>query len=174
MKDTPWLSAPELAAWTRLASILELLPSALDMQLRRDADLTHFDYRVLSRLSESKDKTLRMTRLAQLTNASLPRLSHVLSRLETRGYVKRNPCIHDRRAMNATLTGSGWEKVVGAAPGHVVAVRSLVFEELNTDHVAQLTEISDRNLSQLYNDGVMRAIYTRHAPDVPANDEAPK
>ena len=60
-----------------------------------------------------------MTALAPRTNATLPRLSHVVSRLEDRGLVERFPCPEDRRATNARLTEAGWRKVVATAPGHV-------------------------------------------------------
>lgn len=160
--SVPWLTSTELAAWVRLASILELLPGALDGQLRRDAELTHFDYRVLSVLSESEDKTLRMTYLAQVTNASLPRLSHVIARLESRGYVQRQPCTEDRRATNASLTEQGWAKVVSAAPGHVEAVRSLVLDGLSAEQVAQLTEITSRILDRLDAGDAMRPVYAKH------------
>lgn len=166
---TAWLTSAELAAWVRLASILELLPGALDSQLRRDAELTHFDYRVLSMLSESQDSTLRMTYLAQVTNSSLPRLSHVVARLETRGYVQRQPCPEDRRATNATLTEQGWAKVIAAAPGHVEAVRSLVLDGLSAEQVTQLTEITSSILDRLDAGDAMRPVYAKHDvdPDVP-------
>jgi hypothetical protein len=48
----------------------------LDTQLRRDADITEFEYYVLAMLSEAPARTLRMTELSQQTNATLPRLSH--------------------------------------------------------------------------------------------------
>ena len=102
-----------------LVAVVELLPGVLDTQLRRDAGLTHFEYFVLAMLSEAPERTLRMTALAQRTNATLPRLSHVVRRLEDRGLVERFPCPEDRRATNARLTPTGWDEVVAAAPGHV-------------------------------------------------------
>ena len=78
--------------------------------------LSHFDYQVLAMLSEAPERTLRMTALASLTNATLPRLSHVVGRLEGRGLVERRPCAEDRRATNASLTAEGWSKVVETAP----------------------------------------------------------
>ena len=81
--DTQWLNDEELAAWVRLAAVLELLPAVLDSQLRRDAELTHFDYYALAMLSEAPQRTLRMTSLAAQTNATLPRLSHVIRRWRT-------------------------------------------------------------------------------------------
>ena len=44
-----------------------------------------------------------MTALASRTNATLPRLSRVISRLEDAGLVERTPCPEDRRATNAVL-----------------------------------------------------------------------
>ena len=35
--ETKWLSTKEREAWLGLAAVLELLPGALDTQLRRDA-----------------------------------------------------------------------------------------------------------------------------------------
>ena len=57
--------------------MVELLPGALDSQLQRDADLTHFEYFTLAMLSEAPNHTLRMTALASLTNATLPYISAV-------------------------------------------------------------------------------------------------
>jgi DNA-binding MarR family transcriptional regulator len=82
----------------------------LDTQLRRDAGLTHFEYYCLAMLSEAPERTLRMTALAQQANATLPRLSHVVRKLEERGLVERFPCPEDARATNARLTPAGWDK----------------------------------------------------------------
>jgi DNA-binding MarR family transcriptional regulator len=96
-----------------------------------------------------------MTSLAQRTNATLPRLSHVVRRLEERGLVERFPCPEDGRATNARLTDQGWATVVGAAPGHVEAVRRLVLDPLSPTQVAQLRGIGDAMLSVLDPHGYM-------------------
>src|SRR6476469_2222899 len=98
MSDEIWLTAPQLRAWMRFVAVLELLPGVLDSQLQRDSELTHFEYFVLAMLSEAPDRTLRMTALSDYTNATLPRLSHVVARLERRGFVQRTACAEDRRA----------------------------------------------------------------------------
>ena len=128
--DDPVADEDERAAWLRLVAVVELLPGVLDSQLRRDAGLTHFEYFVLAMLSEAPERTLRMTSLAQRTNATLPRLSHVVRRLEDRGLVERFPCPEDGRATNARLTDAGWDAVVAAAPGHVDTVRRHVLDPL--------------------------------------------
>jgi DNA-binding MarR family transcriptional regulator len=150
-----WLDDDERQTWLRLVAVTELLPAALDAQLRRDSGLTHFEYFVLAMLSEAPERTLRMTALAQRTNATLPRLSHVVRRLEERGLVERFPCPEDGRATNARLTEVGWDTIVGAAPGHVDAVRRLVLDPLSPRQVAQLRSIGDALLSVLDPEGHM-------------------
>ncbi len=146
---TEWLDDAQQSAWRKLIEVVELLPGALDSQLRGDADVSHFDYFTLAMLSEAPDRTLRMTALAELTNSTLPRLSHVATRLEERGYVHRSPCPEDRRATNVTLTPAGWQKVVDTAPGHVETVRRLVFSGLDGSDVADLDRIMARILEHL-------------------------
>jgi DNA-binding MarR family transcriptional regulator len=149
MDDVRWLNPGEQDAWKRFVAVVELLPGVLDSQLQRDASLTHFEYFTMAMLSESPDRTLRMTQLASITNSTLPRLSHVVSRLESRGFVARRPCEEDRRATNATLTDLGWEKVVQTAPGHVGTVLANVIDPLNARDVADLARIMSKVLTKL-------------------------
>lgn len=160
--NSPWLTQPQLAAWVRLAALMEVLPSVLDTQLRREANMTNFDYYVLAMLSEADDHTLRMSRLASLTNATLPRLSHVVRRLEDRGLVVRFPCPDDARATNAKLTDEGWVVVQAAAPGHVATVRHYVIDALTPEQVTQLTEITDAILQRLDPERSLSEMYRRH------------
>jgi DNA-binding MarR family transcriptional regulator len=165
--DTQWLDRRQLRAWIRLRGVLELLPGVLDAQLRRDAELTEFEYYVLAMLSEAPGHTLRMTELAQQTNATLPRLSHVVSRLQVRGLVARFPCPEDRRATNARLTDAGWSKVQQAAPGHVATVRRNVIDALSDEQIGQLAAIGDVLLARLDPAGALAATYTRYDDDAP-------
>jgi DNA-binding MarR family transcriptional regulator len=166
---TPWLTDEELAVWLRLVAVVELLPGVLDAQLRADSGLTHFEYLVIAMLSEAPERTLRMTALAQRTNATLPRLSHVVRRLEDRGLVERRPCPEDGRATNASLTEAGWQAVVAAAPGHVETVRHRVLDPLTPAQVEQLGEITDALLERLDPDRRLTGLYD---PD-PARKAAP-
>ncbi|MFS3130539.1 MarR family winged helix-turn-helix transcriptional regulator [Nocardioides sp. Bht2] len=159
--STRWLDSEERAAWLGLIAVVELLPGVLDTQLRKDSGLTHYEYLVLAMLSEAPERTLRMTALAQTTNATLPRLSHVVRRLEERGLVERFPCPEDARATNARLTDVGMDQVVQAAPGHVAAVRAHVLDGLSRDQLAQLREISRVLLAGIDPEGKMASLYGR-------------
>lgn len=160
--ETEWLDPSEREAWLRLIAVVELLPGVLDAQLRMSAGLTHFEYFVLAMLSEAPERTLRMTSLALRTNATLPRLSHVIRRLEDRGLVDRFPCPEDGRATNARLTDAGWGAVVAAAPGHVDTVRRNVLDPLTRKQIDQLRDIGDALLMRLDPERRMTA---RYAPD---------
>ena len=147
--DPRWLSDDEQRAWRSLAAVMLRLPAELESQLQRDADMSHFEYWVLAMLSEAPDRSLRLSHLAPRCNASLSRLSHVVTRMETRGWVERRPCPEDARATMAVLTDAGWDTVVETAPGHVETVRGLVFDGLDPDEVAELGRLCDIMLAHI-------------------------
>lgn len=148
--DAPrWLDPDEQRAWRSLAAVLLKLPSELEAQLQRDAGMSHFEYWVIALLSEAPDDTLGLSDLAAQANASLSRLSHVVTRLERRGWVTRRPDPEDGRATLAVLTDAGRAQVVAAAPGHVEAVRHFVFDGLDRDDVERLRELCDAMLARL-------------------------
>lgn len=144
-----WLNADEQHAWMTLTSLMIRLESALDAQLRRDAGIRHFEYGVMAALSQSPDRTLRMSTLASVADGSLSRLSQVVSRLEKKGWVHRSPDPGDGRYTLATLTDAGNEKVVATAPGHVAEVRRLVFDGITKTQTQQLTIIGQRILNAI-------------------------
>ena len=143
-RATEWLDGDEMAAWMSLLTTVIRLPAALDRRLQLDAGLTHFEYQVLAGLSEAPDRTLRMSVLAGFTQAQLPRLSQVATRMERRGWLRRRPDPTDGRYTLATLTEAGLAVVVEAAPDHVDTVRRLVFDHLTRTQVRQLHEITRR------------------------------
>ena len=133
-----WLTDDEQAAWRPFVSLLFRFPALLDAQLQREAGISHFDYMVLSQLSEAPGRTLRMSELAALASGSVSRLSHVVSRLEAKGWVRRESSPGDGRFINAVLTDPGWQKIVETAPGHVAAVRRLLIDALAPEELRSL------------------------------------
>ncbi|WP_413454825.1 MarR family winged helix-turn-helix transcriptional regulator [Glutamicibacter sp. FR1] len=143
MSDKPvWLSQPERDAWLGLHAVMTLLPAALDSDLQGLEGITLFDYHMLAMLSEAKDHQLTMTTLASHTSASLSRLSHVVKKLEKRGWVIREQSGEDARVKIASLTQEGWEAVQRMAPHHVASVRGLLFDTLDDKDVKDLTRIT--------------------------------
>ena len=90
-----------------------------------------------------------MSSLAEVTNASLSRLSHLIKRLEARGLVRREPDPADGRFTNAILTNQGFQALAAAAPGHVARVRSLVIDVVSPEQLRRLGQAADRIMSRI-------------------------
>jgi DNA-binding MarR family transcriptional regulator len=146
-----WLTAAEVDAWLSMVRLITWLPCSIDQQLRRDANLGMVEYQVLARLSQRPQQTMRMSSLAEMANASLSRLSHLVTRLERRGLVRREPDPADGRFTNAVLTDQGFKTLAEAAPGHVAHVRSLVIDVLSPQQLRGLGQTADRITSRIGN-----------------------
>jgi len=146
---TKWLTGAEVSSWLSVVRMMTWLPCSIDQQLRRDAGLGMVEYQVLAMLSESHRRTMRMSSLAEATNASLSRLSHLVKRLEERGLVRREPDLVDGRFTNAILTDEGFQTLAAAAPVHVAHVRSLVIDVLSPEQLRRLGQAADRIMSRI-------------------------
>ena len=144
-----WLTAAEVDSWLSVVRLITWLPWSIDQQLRRDSNLGMVEYQVLARLSQSPEQTMRMSSLADLANAALSRLSHLVKRLEERGLVRREPDPADGRFTNAILTDKGFQTLAEAAPGHVAQVRSLVIDVLSPEQLRRLGLVADRIVSRI-------------------------
>jgi DNA-binding MarR family transcriptional regulator len=145
---TRWLSTDEQLAWRAFLGASALVRDRLDAELQRDADMPHGYYEILVRLSEAAGRRLRMSHLAESTGSSRSRLSHAVSALESRGWVRREATDADRRGQVAVLTEQGFSVLEQAAPGHVEAVRRVLFDPLSPEQVAQLRVIFEAVLAQ--------------------------
>lgn len=141
------LSAAHLEVWASVATLLERLPAALDAQLQRDSGLTHFEHGLLFALDTAPERTLRMSTLAGYASSTLSRLSRAISRLEKKGWVRREVDPTDGRVTLALLTDAGHEAVGQSTPAHHALVEHLVFGPLTDQQVRQLGTIT-RRISQ--------------------------
>src|ERR1700678_542597 len=144
-----WLTDAELASWLSVVRLISWLPWSIDQQLRRDSSLRMVEYQVMARLSQSPERTLRMSALADLANASLSRLSHLVKRLESRGYVRREADPSDGRFTNAILLPDGLAKLESAAPSHVASVRQLGIGNLSPERLRRLGQDADRIVGRI-------------------------
>jgi DNA-binding MarR family transcriptional regulator len=144
-----WLTAAELDSWLSLVRLMTWLPWSIDQQLERDSNLGMVEYQVMAMLSQSPERRMRMSSLAEVTNASLSRLSHLVKRLEEGGLVRREPDPADGRFTHAILTDKGFQTLAAAAPGHVAHVRSLVIDVLSPGQLRRLGQAADRIISRI-------------------------
>lgn len=149
MSDSPWLDSREARAWRGFLEIHARLQSRLGRALHDEVDLSYADYEVLVHLSEAPDGRARAFELADSTQWEKSRLSHQLTRMATRGLVRRERCPSDRRGSFVVLTEEGWAAIRSAAPSHVGHVRRWFIDALTPAQLDQLGDISDRVIAAL-------------------------
>lgn len=142
-----WLDDEEQRAWRAWLEGSALLEEALGRDLVA-AGLTFSEYDILVQLSEAATRRLRMSELAGLVLHSRSRLTHTVSRMESRGLVRREPCEEDRRGVRCTMTESGMAALVAAAPHHVASVREHLVGPLDREEFlalgAAMAKVRDR------------------------------
>ena len=142
-----WLDAEQQAAWRAWLEGSHLLDEALGRDLLA-VDLTLSEYDILVQLSEQETRSLRMSELAELVLHSRSRLTHTVSRMETRGLVLREPCAQDKRGVSCTMTEAGMATLVAAAPHHVGSVRARLVDVLEREEFmalgAAMAKVRDR------------------------------
>ncbi len=145
---TRWLTDDQQLAWRAWIAASLLLPDRLSRDLQDEAGISLADYEILVHLSESPQRRLRMSELADLTLSSRSRLSHQIDRMSNAGLVDRQPCSEDRRGSFAVLTQDGYDFLVTTAPAHVASVRAHLVDVLTPEEFDVLcricTKVADR------------------------------
>jgi DNA-binding MarR family transcriptional regulator len=144
-----WLDADEQKAWRAWLYSTQLLAERLDRELQHDTGISHAYYEILVQLSETPGRMLRMSDLAERCLSSRSRLSHAVSRLEERGWIRRQVCEEDGRGQLAVLTDEGFAALEAAAPVHVESVRQHLFDQLSDEQVAAMRDIGETLLKHL-------------------------
>lgn len=147
--DAPWLSADEQLLWRRWLRLNAELPAALHRELQADAGLSLPDFEVLVSLTDASEGRVRVTDLARGLNWERSRVSHHVTRMESRGLVERSDCLDDGRGAWVVLTEQGRSAIERAAPGHAATVRRLIFSGLTPRELDVMTRVIDRVLSRL-------------------------
>ncbi len=141
MADTRWLNENEQRAWRAFIAAQRVINARIESQLQHDSGMPHTYYEILVRLNEAADGRLRMSELAMATNGSRSRLSHAVARLEVNGWVRREGVADDKRGQVAIITDEGIAVLEQAAPGHVGAVRQVVFDALSEQQIEALYDV---------------------------------
>jgi DNA-binding MarR family transcriptional regulator len=144
-----WLDAEEQKAWRAWLFSSMLLQDRLDRDLTHEAGISHAYYEILVALSEAPGRMMRMSELADRCLSSRSRLSHAASRLEERGWLRRQVCAEDGRGLLAVLTDEGFAALEAAARVHVESVRAHLFDQLSPAQVAALRDIGETLLRHL-------------------------
>jgi DNA-binding MarR family transcriptional regulator len=150
------LNDDEELVWRSLMRLVFTLRPALDEDLQRSCGLSSTEYSVLMHLSESPDRQLRMSDLADRTSLSPSRISRVIDVMARAGLVERRPGTGsgDGRNTYAAVTRSGLAALRRAWPHHLRSVRQHAFDHLTPEEtrflgciLRRLAEVGDAQQS---------------------------
>lgn len=149
MSDDPGLDEEERRVWRAYRSAHSQLVRELDRRLQADSGISQADFAVLSALAEAPDRRLRIGRMAELLAWEKSRVSHQVSRMESRGLLTRTECDLDARGTWIEPTPQGRRTLLGAIRTHSVAVRELFLGLLSEVERTAVRESSERVLEHL-------------------------
>lgn len=138
-----WLDAQEQQAWRAVLRATHLIRVAMEEAL--DAyGVSMGEYELLSMVSEAPGSRMRMSTLAELIVQSRSRVSHTATRLEQRGWVRRDRSTDDGRGVVLVLTAEGRRMIEELAPVHVESVRAALLDHLSRDELLVYGEVMAR------------------------------
>lgn len=149
MASAGWLNDVEFRAWFGYRRMRLLLDAQVARDLLRASGLSAADYDVLSALTDAENERQRLTVLADRMLWSKSRLSRHISRMESRGLVRRAGDATDGRRADVVLTDQGRQAIVDAAPGHVESVRTHFIDLLTEDQLRVFGDIAQLVLDRL-------------------------
>jgi DNA-binding MarR family transcriptional regulator len=149
VSEPRWLNDREMSAWVGYRRMRLLLDLQINRDLMNESGLSEPDYDVLSNLSQTEGRRMRLSDLAAHMRWSKSRLSHHVTRMQHRGLVDREECADDGRGSMLVLTRQGQKAIEAAAPGHVASVRRQFIDLLADDELEALAAFSQRVVDHL-------------------------
>lgn len=138
-----WLDAEEQHAWRAILRGSHLLRVAMEEALDAHS-VSMGEYELLSMVSEAPGGRMRMSALAELVVQSRSRVSHTATRLEQRGWVRRDRSADDGRGVVLVLTDEGRRMITELAPVHVESVRRALLDHLSREELLAYGDLMAR------------------------------
>lgn len=146
---TAKITPTELASWRSMLDTTMALRRQLQHVITDASGLSEQDFLVLLALIEAKGKPLRASDLADQIGWDRSRLSHHLSRMETRNLITRETCKIDSRGTELRITEAGRNLMREATGPHFAALKELFANTLNPDEIDQLAKITGKLTARL-------------------------
>jgi DNA-binding MarR family transcriptional regulator len=141
MTPDPWLQDDEQAAWRSYLAMRRTLHGHLAKQLNSEFGLSDSDFEILVNLSESATGRMRAYELGEATQWEKSRMSRHLSRMETRGLIRREAT--DARYPDIVVTDAGLAALKASAPANAARIRELFIDVLGPERLAVLRRAAD-------------------------------
>jgi DNA-binding MarR family transcriptional regulator len=141
---SPLLEGAALEAWRSYLKSHAAILRALDADLIAQHSMTSRDYEVLLYLSQTPERKLPMSALAQSTMLTRSGITRLIDGLVSCELIERISCSDDARVSYAHLTDAGYEKLREAGYTHVASIRKLFLEHFTDEETEQLASLLSR------------------------------
>lgn len=132
------LSDERVQAFGLLLEGYQRMATAVEADLKVDADMTLSELEVLIRLANNPDRPLRPGDLADQCVMSTSGCTRLLDRLEQQRLIERHPHDSDRRGLVIELTNRGVRWLESVLPGHFDSIERHLWSVINDRELQQL------------------------------------
>ena len=126
-----FLEPDEYGAWNALLTLTQSVLRDLDAALRAEVGLSVSEFDVLITLFNAPERRLGMTALAGDVMLSPSGLTHLVTRMERDGLIRRDVDAGDGRKFYAVLTEAGDAKLAAARRTHNATLRRTLLPRLS-------------------------------------------
>jgi DNA-binding MarR family transcriptional regulator len=140
-KRNEYLSESEFRAWDGSLRFTNSTTRALDEALSAAHGISVKEFDVLITLFNAPEDRLRMTELAERVVLSPSGVTHLVTRLERDGLVRRIVDEGDRRSFFAALTPAGHQRLRDSRPTHNEVIREHLTRRLTPNQLGALGDL---------------------------------
>ena len=138
---TSSLSPQELRIWHAFLLMGEDVLARVGRDIQSATGLSGPEFGVLSRLAGIGKGAMRQQELARVMGWEKSRLSHQLTRMQSRHLIERQTT--DGRATSVVMTQAGREKLESARPVHAQSVRRNLLSRLSQSQIETIVRVSN-------------------------------
>jgi DNA-binding MarR family transcriptional regulator len=143
MAETRTLEPEEWELWDTWMRAHRVLVRELDRDLQREFGISKAEFSVLATLQGAPGREMRVSEFAESLGWEKSRVSHLLTRMEHRGFVERTRYGASGRRTGIGLTATGRRVAQRAVVGHAGNIRRYVLDSLTPEQAAVIRAWSE-------------------------------
>jgi DNA-binding MarR family transcriptional regulator len=149
MAETRTLEPEEWELWDTWMRAQRLLAREFDRDLQRDCGISKAEFSVLVTLRQAPGHQMRVGELAESLEWEKSRVSHLLTRMENRGFVERPEGEASGHRTGIRLTDKGRSTAQSAILRHAGNIRRYFLDPLTPEQAATIRAWSEHEVDRI-------------------------